>query len=307
MKSPFSNRNKSPVHAARRLRAACLCAALLGHSAQSVRADVTNLIAVADTTLQDDPTLANLNYGLDDGIRAGGRQQPGKARGLLRFDLAGSIPAGATINSATLTLTVIATPTLPVDSTFEVHRVLAEWGEGTNVANPAVVGEASWNDRLGPGTPWSIAGGDFTATASAAQAISGNGVYNFTSAGLAADVQMWVDNAGSNFGWLLRSESETMPITIRKFGSRISLGSEPRLIIDYSTPTTIFGVALVGNQLRFSFNAQSNRTYTVEFRDSLAAGSWNSLTNLPAAPSNTTVHITNTVSSDQRYFRVATP
>lgn len=189
-----------PAPTARRLAAACLCALLLVASAQSVRANVTNLIAVTDTTLQDDPTLANLNFGLNDRIRAGGRQQAGMARGLLRFDLAGNIPAGSTINSATLTLTDTATSNVGVNSTFDVHRVLAEWGEGTNDGTPAVVGQASWNDRLGPGTPWTTAGGDFTATASAAQAVTGNGAYNFTSALLAADVQFWVNNAASNFG-----------------------------------------------------------------------------------------------------------
>lgn len=112
----------------------------------------------------------------------------------------------------------------------------------------------------------------------------------------------------------MRSEAETTPITIRKFGARTSLGSEPRLIIDYSAPAmpptvppTIFGVALVGNQIRFSFNAESNRTYAVEFQDSLAATNWAVLTNIPAQSANTSLDTTNTMSSLERYFRIRTP
>ena len=290
-------------------RLAAICLGLLGPAGwvPVARSDVISLIPVADTTLQE--ALSNVNYGLDDSIRAGGRQQGGAARGLMRFDIAGIIPAGAVINSTTLTLTVLGTSGVGVDSTFDVHRVLATWGEGIRIGTAAQTGEASWNDRLGPGVPWTTAGGDFDSAASAALSVAGNGVYHFTSDALAADVRFWLTNAADNFGWLLRSESETTPVTIRRFGSRTAPGGAPALVIDYSTVPSpaIFAVASLVNQVRFSFNAQSNRTYAVEFRESLTSGEWSTLTNFVLLPAAATLDLTNTVSSAERYFRIRTP
>jgi len=72
-------------------------------------------------------------------------------------------------------------------------------------------------------------------------------------------------------------------------------------------PPTIFGVALAENQIRFAFIAQSNRPYAVEFRDAITNGNWNVLTNIPAQSANWMVQTTNTVSSNERYFRIRTP
>jgi len=88
---------------------------------------VTNLACVADTTLQED--FPDNNTGGANSFTAGGRNLGGPTRALLQFDVAGAIPAGATINSGTLTLTVANTN--GPSSTFALHRVLASWGEGT--------------------------------------------------------------------------------------------------------------------------------------------------------------------------------
>jgi hypothetical protein len=283
-------------------------------AALSARADViTNLACVADTTLQQD--FPDNNLGGADSFTAGGRNQGGPTRALLQFDIAGAMPAGATIHSATLTVTVIAVN--GPDSTFAVHRLLAAWGEGTGAdfrgGSPGGDGEATWNVRLGPGTPWATAGGDFAPTASATQTIGGTGSFSFTSAALAADVQAWLDQPGTNFGWLLRSQSETTPGTIRRFAGRLDATVPPQLVVDYSIAVApaaqpvITDLAVNENQVRFSFDGESNRTYTVEFRDSLAAGVWDALTNIPAQPAASTFHITNTISSAERYFRVRTP
>ena len=166
---------------------------------------------------------------------------------------------------------------------------------------------------MGPANPWDTAGGDFVPAASATQSISGTGGYSFGPATLAADLQAWLDNPGTNFGWLLRSESEATLGSIRRFIGRRDTGSPPQLTVDYflgASPVpapVITEVAQVGNQIRFSFDAESNRTYTVEFRDSLTAGSWKPLINLPAQPARTMLHITNLLSSAERYFRVSTP
>jgi hypothetical protein len=64
---------------------------------------------------------------------------------------------------------------------------------------------------------------------------------------------------------------------------------------------------LDGNQIRFSFMAQSNFTYTVEYCDSLTAANWTMLTNIPAQPADGTIQISDTVSAAERYFRVRAP
>ena len=55
-------------------------------------------------------------------------------RGVIAFDIADSIPAGSTINSVTLTLHVSRTAPSFAALTVELHRLLADWGEGTSDA-----------------------------------------------------------------------------------------------------------------------------------------------------------------------------
>src|SRR5512136_209316 len=92
----------------------CLCLAALfaplgGHAA------VTNLAVVADTFI--DSAAPDNNAGANPWFDAGTDGTGGVRRGLLRFDLS-AIPAGATITSATLQLTIIKVPAAgPVNST----------------------------------------------------------------------------------------------------------------------------------------------------------------------------------------------
>jgi len=71
-----------------------------------------------------------------------------------------------------------------------------------------------------------------------------------------------------------------------------------RVSIDAQTNTAI---------LRFL--AVSNRAYTLQYRDSLAAGSWLDFTNLPPAMTNRTVICTDSFpfGTTNRYYRVSAP
>jgi hypothetical protein len=137
-------------------------------------------------------------------------------------------------------LTVVTTPSGGVNSVFDLNRLLASWGEGNGSdhrGTPGDAGEATWNNRFGPGTPWVTPGGDFLSTPSASRSVAGNGAYAFNSiTGLVSDVQRWVNDPASNFGWLLRSESETTPTTIRRFGARTDVANSPVLSLSYSVP-----------------------------------------------------------------------
>jgi hypothetical protein len=59
--------------------------------------------------------------------------------------------------------------------------------------------------------------------------------------------------------------------------------------------------------LAFTFEAVSNRSYTVQYRTSFTTGSWVHLSNFVTAPTNRTVEITNTTGDPARFYRIVTP
>ena len=58
-----------------------------------------------------------------------------------------------------------------------------------------------------------------------------------------------------------------------------------------------------------TFMAVTNRTYTVQFKQSLSAVQWNNLTDVTATPSNRVVEVIDIPSAgvQQRYYRLVTP
>src|SRR5882724_7703211 len=116
----------------------------------SLEAATVSIHPTADTTLQE--AYADYNYGDGTSFTAGGRRQGGRTRGLLLFDIAGNIPAGSTINSVSLTLTVTGDPSGGINSIFDLNRLTASWGEGNGSdhgGSPAGPGQATWNNRFG--------------------------------------------------------------------------------------------------------------------------------------------------------------
>jgi hypothetical protein len=290
---------------------------VIGH--QPALAVTTNLTAVADTGLWS--AAPGNNLGRNTFVPIGtSRTANNTGRGLIRFDLS-AIPPNATINSATLTMVV--TMDYAGSSTVSVQRMLKSWVEGTgsgfvsgmsqSFGRPALSGEPTWNRRASPSTLWGASGGlagtDFV-TAPTATAGPASSKLTFSSAGLAADVQLFVSNAATNFGWLFKQTVENGGA--RRISTREDTLNAPKLLVNYTVatpamPATIFGEALVGNAIRFSFNAQSNLTYAVESLDTLGSTNWTVLTSIAAQPTNTVINVTNTISSSERYFRVRTP
>jgi hypothetical protein len=124
-----------------------------------------------------------------------------------------------------------------------------------------------------------------------------------------SDVQVWVKNHGTNFGWIMLAKGESQG-TGKQLGSRES-SQPPILTVDYtlSAPVAqpvLFDASIARGEFHFSFNAESSRTYDVEFRDESLAGEWNSLTNISFLPTNTVITVTNPISSSARFFRVRT-
>lgn len=227
-----------PSHAARSFLPAALflltCALVLP---ESLPAASVTLRPSKDNTIYG-PGTDNLSNGAGAFLFVGSSGQKRPLRSLLAFDLAGQIPAGATINAVTLTLS-INTPLGANSATVRVHRLLADWGEGTSVAPsgggggaPATIGDATWNARVFNTANWTAPGGDFSAAVSASQLVRGTtGVATFTAAGMIADVQAWVNNGASNFGWILVAQDESGPAV--RFASREG-SPAPSLVVDFT-------------------------------------------------------------------------
>ena len=218
-------------------------------------------------------------------------------RGLLKFDFTG-IPTNATITGVSLTVTIFRSNTEPAD--YDLNRVLVDWSEL----------ETTWNNRSAS-TPWLVGGGlsgvEYVSAPSVTAQVDET---IFSSAGMVSDVQLWLNHPATNYGWMLIATGEKLG-TGKQIGSRES-DQPPILTVEYETfvpaiPPVIFGTSVEEDGFHFSFNAESNRTYSVEFRDALSAGSWNPLTNIPALPVAGVINVTTTISSPTRFFRVRTP
>lgn len=195
-----------------------------------------------DNTLYEDITGA-LSNGAGESFFVGRVNLTGQTlirRGLLAFDVAGSVPSGATILGVTLTLKMSLT--ISGDQTIGLHRALADWGEGTSVGSgmgaPSTPGDATWIHTFFNTSFWSTAGGDFSPTPSATRQVSGVAFYTWASTpGLVSDVQAWLDSPSTNFGWLILGNETTFP-TSKRFETRENSipGNRPMLTIDYTPP-----------------------------------------------------------------------
>jgi len=183
-----------------------------------------------------------LSNGAGEFLFVGRTSASGVKRALLQFDIAASLPAGATVTNATLQLE--ASLTNGGSGNVEAHKVLAAWGEGTSDATgdestgaAATTNDATWTQRLYPSTAWTTPGGDYSATASATTSVSGAATYQWTSATLISDVQAWLNAPSTNFGWeLLGVESGN---TQKRFDSRQFVANpaqRPKLIVTYTPP-----------------------------------------------------------------------
>jgi len=214
--------------------------------------DVVILTPTKDNTLFEiiDGSLSN---GAGAFIFAGATNTSLRRRAVLAFDVVGNVPSGATINSATLTLNLSLTPPASSPQTHALHRLLADWGEGTSDAGvpggegaPSTANDATWIHRFFSSALWASAGGDFEAAPSASTTVNGVGSYNWTSAQLAADAQGWLDIPSTNKGWIVLGD-ESAAGEARRYDSRehATEANRPQLTIDF-TPVPIPAVSTWG-------------------------------------------------------------
>ncbi len=255
-------------------------------AASSARAEFIALTPSADTTLS--AQSSDYNSGANLSLAAGNTAGLSPTRALVQFNLAAVVPAGARITSATLLLTVTRTPILPEPVTFELHRLLVDWNEGSQGAGAstgfgglAAAGEATWNSRKHGLELWSAPGGaagvDYAAASSGSAGIETSEPALFDSnPGMVGDLQRWLDTPGANFGWLVKDQFEFSDSTARRFGSKESGATAPILLVEYefNAPLRINSTAIANGEICFHFTAKAGRTYKLLRRAQVDSGEW---------------------------------
>jgi uncharacterized repeat protein (TIGR01451 family) len=221
----------------------------LEHLEERCTPTTVSLGSAADNTLYETTDPSNqLSNGAGQHMFAGDTKQTSDfiRRALVRFDLS-SIPSGSTINSVTLTLNMSKTNSLDNTQTVELHRLTSAWGEGTSVAGtagnaegkgaPAATGDATWLYTFFNTQSWTTSGGDFSATVSASTPVTSVGFYQWSGAGLVADVQQWLSNSSTNDGWIIIG-NETTSDTTKQFDTKenVTPADRPVLTIDFTAP-----------------------------------------------------------------------
>lgn len=181
-----------------------------------------------DTQIREsDPTG---NYSSETRIEAQ-RYSAGAYRStLIKFSGLSNIPAGSTINSATLSIYIVESSASDASYQIGAYRLLRNWVEA----------EATWNS-YSTGNDWATPGatgsGDCSASAGGTVVVGTSATTYQDITGLAADVQAMID--GANYGWLLRKDGGgTNDLSYRSFSSELdSNGQRPKLTVDYTAST----------------------------------------------------------------------
>ena len=183
-----------------------------------------------DFSIGVDGVTSELANGAGDYMFAGSTdpsKRPGAVRRALISWSTNTVPANSLVVAARITMKMDRTISGPFD--FSLHRMSANWGEGTSVPPVTSQGEgdggvasptdATWVKPLhGQGSLWNNPGGDFSPAPSATSVVDrettfANGIYTWSSPQLAKDVNAWLANPSANFGWLLKADVEAKVIT----------------------------------------------------------------------------------------------
>ena len=191
-------------------------------------------------------------------------------RGLIEFDVAGSLPAGATITGGSLTMCDIMG--LNGNQTISLYDVLQGWGQGASntsggMGAPSQNNDATWyytfynaaNPSASP--TWNTPGGYFSTTLSGSAtdpAGPAGQLVTWSSPQMVSDIQNWLNSPTGNFGWLMQG-NESQGQTAKRFETQASNDTEgyvPELTIQYTVPTpepSSAGLAVAGTALATAF------------------------------------------------------
>lgn len=197
------------------------------------------LFSIGDNTLYEDLSGQTSN-GAGNYFFAGTTSAGSKRRGIIKFATDTKIPPGAVITGVTLRLSM--SRSISASETVNLYKVLFDWGEGASLATgnegngaQALPGDATWLNTIYPGGNWENRGGDFSETISASTPVNGIGFYSWSSSQMINDVQDWISNPGTDYGWILVGNEESNGNTKRFDTKENSLpGNRPVLIIQYN-------------------------------------------------------------------------
>lgn len=209
-----------------------------------------NLTPDLDNTIFEESS--GLSNGAGDLMYVGVTGLGNTRRALLHFNVSGNVPEHSEVQSVSLRLEADKV-TNNTARTLSLHWLDNSWGEGSSNSTTMPAGgsggggaggtaanpDVTWSERFHNGATWTIAGGDFDPTASASVSVSTIGVYSFTTnTALVADVQAWVDDPSSNFGWILKYDAETNGFGAKRFRSseHATASSRPQLTIVFNPP-----------------------------------------------------------------------
>lgn len=169
-------------------------------------------------------------------------------RGLIEFNIAGSIPSDATITGGSLTMCDVLGSN--GSQTISLYDVLQAWGQGTSNGSAMGVSpannDATWlytfYDAASPSlsSTWSTPGGYFSASPSASAVDNGGAgsLVTWSGSAMVGDIQGWLNNPADNFGWLMQGNESTSKTTkqYESSASNDSFGVVPLLTVQYSVP-----------------------------------------------------------------------
>jgi hypothetical protein len=196
----------------------------LPHVAIASAVKTAMIPALKDNTLIEDPS-GSLSNGAGPYFFVGRTSQSSGSirRAVIAFDVAAHLPPGAHVTGAALTLKASQTNGGP--SAVSLHTLLENWGEGTSSFDggsgaPATPDDATWIHTFHDGVFWLAAGADFSSAPSATLWVDGPGAYTWTTTSeMVDDVQSWLDDPSSNFGWILIGD-EDLAATAKRWDSR---------------------------------------------------------------------------------------
>ncbi len=235
------------------------------------------IIADRDNSIYSESnTLSN---GSGQNLFTGTTQTGDKRRALIHFNLS-TIPANSIINSVSVSIYCNKVPQNIAPANIEFHRLLKDWGEGTSDATgaegtgaPATINDATWSFNFYNTSSWTTPGGDFVASRSASAKGVDIGTITMLGPNSVADVQSFVNNSATNFGWIIRDSLESTTSSARRYAARTNANPalRPQITVTYTAnlPVTLktFSGTIQNNQALLSWQTVTelnNQYYEVE-------------------------------------------
>ena len=205
--------------------------------------DTAYLTPVKDNTLFEDAT-GDLSSGSGASIYSG-KSSPTSGgtlkRAVLAFNM-NDIPATLPEDKLVITKVtlILSLEQGQANTNMSLHKLTSDWGQGTSMSpggqgTQAQNNDATWLHTFYNSQMWTTPGGDFEPTPSATTMVGTTATtYEWTSAQLKTDLEDWIANPSTNFGWILIGDEATLQ-TSKRFGSREhpTESLRPQLMVEY--------------------------------------------------------------------------